>query len=109
MAKKLKKSDRFVYHFTAEHGPEEFPTLPLETEDGSRRLTKECDVQLDEPVDHPRLVLVSGPYDPNEKAEEEKSGGEEAAPTAEQPVDEQPTQQEEPVNPSPVPDTTEEK
>lgn len=104
MAKKLKKSDRFVYHFTAEHGPEEFPTLPLETEDGSRRLTEECDVQFDEPVDHPRLVLVSGPYDPHEKADEE-----EAAPTAEQPADEQPTQQEEPVNPSPVPDTTEEK
>lgn len=44
---------KFVYRFTGEHGPEDFPTL-------GRTFTKKGEThESAEPIEHPRLKLVS--------------------------------------------------
>ncbi len=59
--KATKSSEKFVYRFTAEHGPEDFPTL-------GRTFTKRGELhESGVPIEHARLVLVSSPEKKEEK------------------------------------------
>ena len=66
---------KYVYRFTATHGPEDFPTL-------GRTLTKKGELhESDVEIDHPRLQLVVG----EKKARKPKSRRSGSAPEVKEP------------------------